>query len=109
MPDAIAARSGANEWGALIEETRLALSTLRAQDLDELTARAHCMLAATVGQDSIRQRMPWPRQRELLEMTRQRRLLSDLLIATGKNLDVLRRMRGHDCVRPGEANARWVR
>ena len=109
MSDAIATKSAANEWSRLLQETRLALTTLRAQDLDDLTARAESMSVATVGQDSIRQRIPNPGPRELLGVTREHRLLSDLLVATDRNLNVLRRLRGYSRTPAGEANSRWVR
>lgn len=111
MKDALADKSSPNQWGELLNETRLSLATLRAEDLTELAARAECMLSATIGDDSIRQRLPWPHGQELLELSRECRLLSNLLAATTRNLEVLRRIpgRGLDCTRAGEANSRWVR
>jgi hypothetical protein len=111
MSDAVAIKSAANGWSALLEETRLALSTLCTEDLEELAARADCMLSATLGDDPVRQRIPRPHGRELLELTKEYGLLSDLLVATDVNLKVLRRMRGHKSghARVGEATSRWVR
>lgn len=109
MSDAATKKSGA--WGVLLDETRLALSSLCAEDLDELAARAECMLSATVGEDPVRQRMSWPRGPELLELTRECGLLSALLVATDANLKVLRGIRGHESgpTRARETNSRWVR
>jgi hypothetical protein len=49
MSDTKPKQSGKNEWSLLLAEARQALSTLRADDLAELAARADCMLAATLG------------------------------------------------------------
>jgi len=102
---------GTSEWSLLLQQTRQALSSLHAEDLAELAARAECMLAATVAVDSICQRMPWLREQELADLARQHRLLGDLLAATSSNLQVLQRMRvchsGPACT--GEVNSRWVR
>jgi hypothetical protein len=107
----MAAGSATNEWRGLLEETRSALSNLCVEDLQRLAARAECMLAATLGPDSVRQKLPRPQAREMLEISRQHSLLRDLLSATDKNLAVLRRLRGRagdlSCV--GEVNSRWVR
>lgn len=104
-------RAGAGDWSGLLAQTRQALATLRAEDLEELAARADCMLSATVGDDLIRQRIPRPQAQELLDLTRQNRLLGDLLLATDRNLAVLRRLRGDDCGRtgPGKVRSRWAR
>jgi hypothetical protein len=110
MSDGVAERAEAGDWGGLLAQTRRALATLRAEDLEELAARADCMLSATVGPDWIRQ-VPRPEAQELLGLTRQNRLLGDLLNATGKNLAVLRRLRGAECgvTGAGKAESRWVR
>lgn len=107
----MAERSGMNEWSALLEETRQALATLRAEDLEELAARAECMLSATLGDDWIRQRIPAPRRQELLDVTRQHRLLADLLRASGSSLAVLRGNQIDSCDRGRfrERGPRWVR
>jgi hypothetical protein len=104
----MAARSATNEWSALLEETRHALSSLCVEDLQKLAARAECMLAATFGPDSVRQQLPRPQAWEMLEISRQHSLLRDLLGATDKNLAVLRRLRGRTGD-VGEVNSRWVR
>jgi hypothetical protein len=99
------------DWNGLLEQTREALATLRAEDLEELAARADCMLSATVGNDWIRQRIPSPQAQELADLTRQQRLLGKLLLATDRNLAVLRRMRGEAGERTGAGRARspWER
>jgi hypothetical protein len=109
--DARSNAPGTSEWSELLEQTRQSLSNLRAEDLDELAARAECMLAATVASNSIRQRMPLPREKGLADLVRQHRLLGDLIAATRSNLQVLRRARGgSSCdARHGEVNSRWVR
>jgi hypothetical protein len=110
MSDVIA-RSGTNEWSMLLAETRHALETLSAEDLEELAARAECMLAATLGLDTVRQYLPRPQGTDLIAMTQQQRLLGDLLRATDQNLAVLHRLhnRAGDRHRAGEVNSRWVR
>lgn len=111
MKVALAEKPRPNEWSELLDETRLSLATLSAEHLKELVARAECMLCATVDDDLIRQRMPWPRGQELLELSRGSRMLSDLLAATERNLEVLRRISRHRPGRTlaGEANSRWAR
>jgi hypothetical protein len=111
MPDGVSERGEGGDWGGLLVQTRQALATLRAADLEELAARADCMLRATVGQEGIRQRIPRPQAQELHNLTRQHRLLGDLLLATDRNLAVLRRLCGDkgDRTRAGKVNPRWVR
>ncbi len=111
MSDDVIERAGRNGWGELLAQTRQALATLRAEDLEELAARADCMLSATVGHDWIRQRIPIPQEQELLDLTRQNRLLGDLLHATDRNLAVLRQQRGDKYERSlaGKVNSRWAR
>jgi hypothetical protein len=126
MPDLRSKQSVANEWSLLLEEARQALATLRAGDLEELAARADCMLAATVGWDGIRQRIERPSRSELTELGTMQRRLGDLLAATQRNLKVLRSTRAEGCGadgrasaargsdarssgRPGEEQTRWVR
>jgi hypothetical protein len=111
MSETMPQQSGKNEWSLLLAEARQALSTLRADELTELAARADCMLEATLGIDSIRQRMPTPQGQHLEELTREHRRLGDLLAATHRNLKVLRGVRtdGRGCARTGEEDSRWVR
>jgi hypothetical protein len=111
MSDGVRERAGAGEWNGLLEQTRQALATLRADDLEELAARADCMLSATVGDDWIRQRIPRPQAQELDGLSRQQRLLGDLLLATVWNLAVLRRLHGDACKGTGAGRMRsqWER
>jgi hypothetical protein len=102
MSKAVTARSKTNPWIVLLEETRQALSHLRAEDLEELSERAECMLHATVAEGPIRQRIPRPELREINDLGRQQHLLGALLHATGANLKVLKRT-------VGEVNSPWVR
>ena len=95
------------EWCALLAETRQALAHLRADELQELAARAECRLRATLGEDWIRQRIPSPATRELPRMARQHRLLRDLLRATRRNVAVLQRLRERGNGVGG--NGQWVR
>jgi hypothetical protein len=108
MSDGMRKRTEAGDWSGLLAQTRQALATLRAEDLEDLAARADCMLNATVGDDWIRQRIPRPQAAELRDLTRQNRLLGDLLVATDKNLAVLRRLRGGEREGAG-VESRWVR
>jgi len=111
MSNAMDASSGTNEWNVLLAETRHALETLCAEDLEELASRAECMLAATLGFDMIRQHLSRPQGPDLIAMTKQQCLLGDLLRATNQNLAVLQRLRNRAGARPrtGEVNSRWAR
>jgi hypothetical protein len=111
MLDTKPRQSGKNEWSLLLAEARQALSMLRADELTDLAARADCMLAATLGMDSIRQRMPPPQGHELEELSREHRRLGDLLAATHRNLKVLRGVRVdvRGSTRVEEEGSRWVR
>lgn len=101
----MAERPGTDGWSGLLAETRQALAGLRAEELEELAARAECMWMAVAGEDWIRQRIPRPQAQETVRLARQHRLLGDLLAATERNLKVLRRLRG----RGGEERSRWAR
>jgi hypothetical protein len=97
-----------NVWSGLIEQTRGALATLDVQDLEELAARAELMLdeAASLG--------AWGHgsgETERAGIVREHRLLGDLLAATGRNLEVLRRLGRDRRMLPAcrEVNRRWVR
>jgi hypothetical protein len=110
MSDAVVANAGASQWSILLEEARHALANLCADDLEELAARAECMLAATVSFESIRQRMPRPQQQELAGVSREHRLLGNFLSATSGNLKVLRAARRSPRYPSGEeVDSRWVR
>ena len=95
-------------WSGLIEETRHALATLRADDLEALAARAQAMSEAAGGRGPVLHGV------ERAKAARQHRLLGDLLQATEGNLEVLRRlcgvasdrMRGR--MRAGGVEQRWV-
>jgi hypothetical protein len=101
MSEAMTARSGTDPWTVLLDEVRRALAHLRAEDLEELSARAECMLHATVAEDPVRQRMPRPELCETNDLGRQHRLLGALLHATDANLKVLKRT-------VGEVNSPWA-
>jgi hypothetical protein len=97
-----------NEWSLLLTEAQQALSTLRADELAELAARADCMLEAT---DPIRQHTSLPQGHELKELVREHRRLGHLLAATQGNLKVLRGVRAdvRGVTRAREEDSRWVR
>jgi hypothetical protein len=101
---------GTDTWSGLLEETRQALSTLRVEDLEEMSTRAERMFDAAAGLESRRQQGTALRGAERAKVAREHRLLGDLLRATDKNLQVLRRLEGrlHGRVRAGEGNERWV-
>ncbi len=110
MSDTVATKSGPDQWSLLLQEARHALASLRAEDLGELAARAECMLAATLGPTSIRQRIAKPTLSNLSTMSREHRLLGDLLTATRANLKIVNRTRtGLGTSRTAEVNSRWVR
>jgi hypothetical protein len=100
-----------DSWSGLLEETRQALSRLRAEDLQELAARAQAMFAANLERESAGQAQAKPSAEELVEVAREHRLLGDLLLATEKNLAIMRRLQGRlsDRTYDGEVNRRWAR
>jgi hypothetical protein len=83
---------GAREWSALLEQTRQALSMLRAGDLEELAARAETMFAAPSALESPKPQDLAPCPTDRAKLTRERRLLGDLILATDLNRKILRRL-----------------
>lgn len=108
MSEYMAETTGKESWSGLLEETRQALATLRAEDLEELSARAARMYDAATGLEP--RRRPGIRGAERAKVAKEHRLLGDLLLATDNNLQVLRRLDGrlHERVRAGGGNERWV-
>jgi hypothetical protein len=102
--------AGKDSWSGLLEETRQALATLRAEDLEELAARAERMYDAAGGLAPRRRQRPRIGGDERAKVAREHRLLGDLLLATDKNLQVLRRLDGRldERVCAGGGNERWV-
>jgi len=97
-----------DSWSGLVEETRQALATLRAEDLEELASRAQAMFNEIQGQETLR--IGQPPQKPLsvegrARLAGERRLLGDLLQATEKNLKVLQRLR--DRKRSVEGSNPW--
>jgi len=108
----MAEMAGTMEWRTLLAETRQALSTLRAEDLEELAARAQSMFdASTPGGSAPRQGSPRASAGSRAQLAKEHHLLGDLLLATDRNLKVLRRLRGRlrDPRHTGEVHSRWVR
>jgi hypothetical protein len=126
MLEGVAEMARTDAWSGLLEETRRALSTLRAEDLEELARRAQTMFQQAEEKQARQQGPPLsspgisppgnstsgvsPRgisPDEWAKLSAEHRLLGDLLQATEKNLRVLRRLR--DRSRSGEGNTPWVR
>jgi hypothetical protein len=90
----------AEAWEELLAATRQALSALRAEDLEELAERAEKMLEETE-----------PRTTAQAGLKAEQRLLGDLLSATDRNMQVLRRV----CARKSanleaeDGHRAWVR
>jgi hypothetical protein len=99
--------AGTDLWSGLLKETRQALAMLRAEDLEELAARAERLFDADAGLESQQQQGSRLRQAELVKVAREHHLLGDLLLATDKNLGVLRRLLGR--THAGEVDPRWAR
>jgi hypothetical protein len=100
----------ATEWSGLLEATRLALSTLHLEDLEKLAARADQMLNAAAVRDSVTPAGPGLDQGERRKVLQEHRLLGNLLAATDRNLDILRRLHGGpDQSSSGRLDSRWVR
>jgi hypothetical protein len=91
----------------LLAQTRAALAHLRAEELEELAAKAEAMLASweSSGDSSgISPRCGAPElESRSAAIGREHRLLGDLLAATGENLRVLRHSRA-----PREGSSRWA-
>ena len=99
---------GTDDWPrpidlpTLIEETRQALATLSADDLEELAVRAQLMLDGIDGPTRART----PRDEEIRRAAAGHRAIGDLLCATASNMAVLRRLRDR---RSQEMNPPWAR
>jgi hypothetical protein len=104
----MAQRAKRTEWCGLLAETRLALSTLRLEDLEKLAARAEEMLEATAGNVAGPPRDLDLSRGERSSVAKEHHLLGSLLAATSRNLEVLQRLRGTPDSR-GEMDSRWVR
>jgi hypothetical protein len=89
------------DWVALMQETREALAHLRTDELEALALRAHEALDATANNI--------PRGDDLRELAAKHRVLGDVLQATERNLNVLRRLRGQEGFHQSGGSARWVR
>jgi hypothetical protein len=106
----MAQNARATEWSGLLESTRLALSTLRLDDLEKLAARAEQMLDAMTERDSMRAAGPRLDPGDRRKVLGEHRLLGSLLAATDRNLDLLRRLHGSPARSgAGGLDSRWVR
>ena len=108
----MAETAGTKDWSALLAETRQALANLRAEDLEELAARAQSMFdAAAASEPAQRRGTPGLAADTRAQLVQEHRLLGDLLAATDRNLEVLRRLRGRlrDPAHAGEVHSQWVR
>jgi hypothetical protein len=94
------------EWSGLLEATRLALTTLRLDDLERLAALAEKMLEVSAipgSAPSAALKLGHGERRKVLD---EHRLLGRLLAATDRNLDVFRRL--HGSLGQG-LDSRWAR
>jgi hypothetical protein len=98
-------RAGADTWSRLLTAVREALAGLKAEDLEALAARAERMLEAAYECGML---VPQP---ELGALKTEYRLLRDLLLATDRNIQVLRRAceRKRSDADAGEVRRPWVR
>lgn len=101
MSDAANVMTGPSEWSVLLRQTRFALSTLRADELEDLAVRAERMLKLP-SECSNRHEIG-----DSANASHEHRLLGDLLAATDSNLQVLRRLRSRSHA-PG-AGLPWAR
>ena len=98
---------GTDDWLAVIEETRQALATLSADDLEALAVRAQALLEHVAGRARAgRTKRTAPLEQDMQRVEAGHRGLGDLLRATAGNLAVLRRLRDR---RSQEANPPWAR
>lgn len=102
MSDGVVERAETDGWNDLLAQTRQALASLRAGELEELAARAETMFGVF---ELV------PDEEGRTELVREHRLLEDLLLATDRDLAVLRRLRGDAGDRAGawKVNPRWAR
>jgi hypothetical protein len=110
MTEDSAKTAAMNSWSGLLEETRTALATLRAADLEELSVRADRMSDVNAGAELLHRHTAGIQPVELPNVMSEHRLLGDLLIATDRNYQFLRRLqnRGDDRVHAGDKDIRWV-
>jgi hypothetical protein len=96
-----------HEWAGLLQQTRQALSTLCAADLEELAIRAERMSSAGFSLRPPGHSQP----SDLRSLCAEHRLLGSLLLATRRNLNVLQRPRCNAASpdRANEVNRRWAR
>jgi hypothetical protein len=110
MSEGIAGKAEAYRWETLLEQARAALSSLRADELDQLALRAESMAVRTRASGPELQPDQQLYRADAANLAEAHRMLGDLLLATSKNLEVLRRLRrrrSHACD-PREVNSRWV-
>ena len=96
-----------HEWAGMLQQTRQALSTLCAADLEELAIRAERMSSA--GFSLRPPEYSQPSDPRIL--CAEHRLLGSLLLATRRNLDVCSGPASTRPARDGisEVNRRWAR
>ena len=97
-------------WSRLLEETRLALATLRAEDLEELSSLAENLAGRYAGAGLHSGQISGISSGDMLDMIKAHRLLGDLLVVTDRNYQFLRRLQGHtnNRVVTGKREMRWV-
>jgi hypothetical protein len=102
--------SGAREWCGLLQETRRALSTLRAEDLEELAARAERIFEMNPCLEPTKRAGSEVLRSDMASLTRERHLLGDLMLATHRNRRVLQRLHRGASGHPGTEGVeqRWV-
>jgi hypothetical protein len=107
MSEDISEMAAMNSWSGLLEETRRALTALRTEDLEELSARAERMSDVTGFR---RQQRPMLRPGEMVSVAKEHCLLGELLIATDRNYKFLQRLQGRRYGRAlvGKRDLRWV-
>lgn len=93
----------------LLEQSRMALTTLQAERLEELTKRAEHLLADAIVSNPVQSPVAGMQLYFAPELVRQRSLLGDLLHASSRNLQVLRTAHGDtkNCKRA--TRQLWVR
>jgi hypothetical protein len=104
-------RVGKGDWSALLARTRQALANFRAEELEQLAARAEGMLAAERAVKLQGRGRPAERGTKRAGLAQEHHLLGELLLATDRNIEVVRRLlvrfAGRDC--GGEGRSRWAR
>lgn len=107
MAEGLAESAGTDVCSELLAATRVALTGLRADKLEDLARRAEGLVAALFPQAPHDNGEPTSSPQFTRAAAKEHRLLAELLRATDSNLQVLRRL--HSPATSPKVNSQWVR